>query len=121
MWIVDIKLIFTISGPKKLIEKKRLPGAGRHLIDADMDSVVFKWIISQREKKIRVTRRMIIAKAKEIHQYHVTSGKWEKDIGFEITIGWLQKFMARHNISCRIPTTVCQKPPASYEQQIVII
>lgn len=82
-WL-GLKLFSQFSGPKKIILKKHLPGAGRHLIDADMDSLVFKWIICQREKKIRVTWRMIIAKAKEIHQFHVASGQLGKEMGIKV-------------------------------------
>lgn len=62
---------------------------------------------------------MIISKAKEIHQSHVAAGQYQKNVEFEASIGWLQKFMCRHNLSCRIATTVCQKPPEAYEKKIV--
>lgn len=72
------------------------------------------------QKKNRVTRRMIISKAKEIHQSHVAAGQYQKNVEFEASIGWLQKFMCRHNLSCRIATTVCQKPPEAYDKKIVL-
>uniref|UniRef100_A0A915CZK0 Uncharacterized protein n=1 Tax=Ditylenchus dipsaci TaxID=166011 RepID=A0A915CZK0_9BILA len=35
------------------------------------------------------------------------------------SIGWLGKFMERHNFRARMQTTVCQKPPLEYEQALV--
>lgn len=33
--------------------------------------------------------------------------------------GWLDKFLNRHGLSNRKPTTVCQKPPSDYAQKLV--
>uniref|UniRef100_A0A915EQB3 HTH CENPB-type domain-containing protein n=1 Tax=Ditylenchus dipsaci TaxID=166011 RepID=A0A915EQB3_9BILA len=37
----------------------------------------------------------------------------------EASRGWLERFLVHHNFRIRAPTTVCQKPPSNYVQQIV--
>lgn len=33
--------------------------------------------------------------------------------------GWLNKFLLRHHLSNRKPTTVCQKPPEEYAATVI--
>lgn len=47
--------------------KSRLPGAGRHLLNSNMDEQIYLWFNDLRKKKLRVTRQMIQNKAKEFY------------------------------------------------------
>ncbi|EGT53384.1 hypothetical protein CAEBREN_03992 [Caenorhabditis brenneri] len=88
--------------------QKRLPGAGRPLKDAEFDRRMLEWIRKQRKEKKRVTRKVIQVQAKTM------STAFE----FKASNGWLEGFLRRHNLTTRRPTTVCQKPPADYVDQI---
>ena len=97
--------------------KSRLPGAGRHLLNSNMDEQIYLWFNDLRKKKLRVTRQMIQNKAKEF--YNQINILEEEKENFVASNGWLEKWLKRHNLSCRMQTTVCQKPPEFYEKEIV--
>ena len=83
----------------------------------DIDAELATWVKSEREKKLRISRRMIQTRALELFK------KKDKAAGssaeFQASIGWLEKFLYRHNFRLRRPTTVCQKAPDQYEKTIV--
>ena len=82
----------------------------------DIDAELAKWVKSEREKKLRISRRMIQAQAMELFKKKAAGSS---AVTFRASIGWLQKFLNRHNFRLRRPTTVCQKPPDQYEKTIV--
>lgn len=88
---------------------KRLQGAGRPLKDKDFDEKLINWVRQQRQKKLRVSRTMI---QKEALTFSV-------DKNFKASNGWLEKFLLRHNLVSRRPTTTCQKEPVEYAEKIV--
>uniref|UniRef100_A0A1I8AXZ5 HTH CENPB-type domain-containing protein n=1 Tax=Meloidogyne hapla TaxID=6305 RepID=A0A1I8AXZ5_MELHA len=72
--------------------KSRLPGAGRHLLNSNLDEEIFEWFNELRKKKQRVTRRMIQTKAKELYsQFNILEE--EKTI-FVASNGWVQTHKA---------------------------
>ena len=67
-----------------------------------MEAALFGWIMEMRSGNLRVSRRMITEKAKQLS----TSSS------FKASIGWLRRFMKRHALSLRRRTTISQKAPA---------
>jgi hypothetical protein len=63
----------------------------------------------------------IIVSKYQVSKYQVSKHQVSKhqSTEFKASIGWLQKFMDRHNFVAREPTTVCQKPPKEYEHALV--
>ena len=88
---------------------KRLQGAGRPLKDKDFDEKLINWVRQQRQKKLRVSRTMIQKEALTL----------SIDETFKASNGWLEKFLLRHNLVSRRPTTTCQKEPEEYVEKIV--
>lgn len=91
-----------------------MPGAGRKRISTILDSAVFDWILNQREKLLRVSRRSIQEKARELF---VTLEN-NPHANFRASNGWLQKFMVRHRLSLRRRTTLAQKDPDDLNKKI---
>jgi hypothetical protein len=75
-----LELILRIFSKKK----KRLAGGGRHLIDKDFDSEMAKWVRFQREKKIRVSRRLIQIEARKRHE-RTAGNEDEEDRLFQVS------------------------------------
>ena len=88
---------------------KRLQGAGRSLKDKDFDERLINWVREQRQKKLHVNRTMI---QKESLTLSI-------DENFKASNGWLEKFLLRHNLFSRRPTTTCQKETEEYAEKIV--
>ena len=103
---------------RKTSKAFRLNGAGRHLLNDDIDAELAAWVKSEREKKLRISRRMIQARALELFKKKEAGSSAET---FQASIGWLQKFLIRHNFRLRRPTTVCQKPPDQYEKILTLL
>lgn len=49
------------------VKRKRLDGAGRKPLDEEMEEELFQWIVKQRDRNLRVSRKMIVRKAKLGH------------------------------------------------------
>ena len=90
--------------------RKRLKGGGRKALDEEMEEQLFDWILEMRGRNLRVSRRMIQDKAREL----VTTME-----RFVASRGWLDLFMKRHGLSLRRKTTVCQSTPTDYIPKIV--
>ncbi|KAF7636014.1 HTH CENPB-type domain-containing protein, partial [Meloidogyne graminicola] len=91
---------------------KQLKGAGRHVKDEEFESELLAWINLKREGKQRVSRRSI-----QVQALKMTENNEENS--FKASRGWLEKFLIRHNLRARRPTTVCQKAPSCYEDVII--
>ena len=72
-------------------ERKRLKGGGRKVRDEEMEDSLFSWIAAMRGNNLRVSRRMLKAKALEYSSIE----------GFRASNGWLVKFMSRNGLSLR--------------------
>uniref|UniRef100_A0A915M057 HTH CENPB-type domain-containing protein n=1 Tax=Meloidogyne javanica TaxID=6303 RepID=A0A915M057_MELJA len=92
---------------------KRLRGGGRHMKYSQLDEELAIWVREKRSEKHRVSRRLIQQQALK---FFVPT---EEEPDFKASIGWLQKFMKRHNFRVRVPTTVCQKEPEQYVNVLV--
>ena len=73
------------------------------MTDTEIEESVLEWIFDRRGKALRVSRKMIILKAKSLQDE-----KCQRDEGDTILLysrGWLEKFMNRNGLSLRCQTT----------------
>lgn len=85
------------------------------MLDKDLDLLLAAWIRERRTLKHKVSRKMIMDKAKKLHRPIFGTPQEE----FKASTGWLERFLVRHKFSSRAPTSRCQKPPAEYAQKLV--
>ena len=97
------------SSSCSISSSKQLQGARRPLKDKDFDEKLINWVRQQRQKKLPVSRTMIRREALTL----------SIDENFKASNGWLEKFLLRHNLVSRCPTTTCQKEPEEYAEKIV--
>ncbi|KAH7680077.1 pogo transposable element with KRAB domain-like protein, partial [Aphelenchoides avenae] len=93
------------SSKKKNKKGKCLPGGGRKVKLKQLDTDVAEWLLQARKRTLPVTRKLITQEAAKKLQ----------------TRGWLTKFMQRHKLTLRKPTSVAQKAPADYEDKIASV
>ena len=98
--------------------KKRLEGAGRKVTDVDVEEKLLDWIHERRENKLRVSRKLIMRKAKMFFDESVGDDECAK-VAFVASRGWLEKFMKRNCLSLRQRTTTAQKDPAFLINKLV--
>ena len=94
---------------------KTLDGCGRKPLAPEMEETLFQWIIDRRSNKLRVSRIMIMKKAKILYDEMLD----HEASKFEATRGWLEKFMKHHGLSLRQRTSVAQKDPDQLINRIV--
>ncbi len=87
-------------------KRARLSGGGRKKVSQELESTLTQWIHHMRGRNLRVSRKMICVKAKELY-----AGVGDRRDGevFRATRGWLSRFLRRNNFSLRRRTTVAQK------------
>ena len=90
-------------------KRKRLAGAGRKPFDLDIEEVLLEWVHGRRSNGLRVSRKMIKSKARFL--YKEKYKEMELPPTFTASIGWVQKFMTRHELCIRRKTTESQKDP----------
>ncbi|KAK0134673.1 TBC1 domain family member 13 [Merluccius polli] len=95
-------------------KRARLRGGGRK--NEELELQVCEWIHSMRARHLRVSRKMIRKKAKEIHA--TVSDSADVDV-FAASAGWLDKFLQRNNLSVRRRTTVAQKDARHFTGKLV--
>lgn len=100
-WCKQNESLIQLKKKRGMLKGKHLKGVGRKVIDKEMEESLFSWIALMRGSNLRVSRRMIKAKALELSNTE----------GFKASNGWLMKFMlachyvARHqyaNLSLKI-------------------
>ena len=96
----------------------RLDGGGRKVTDVELEEEVLNWIHERRANMLRVSRKLIMFKAKAIYDEKCGNNEALKD-GFIASNGWLVKFMHRNNLSLRRRTTVAQKDPSHLTGKLV--
>uniref|UniRef100_A0A3B3BNU9 HTH CENPB-type domain-containing protein n=1 Tax=Oryzias melastigma TaxID=30732 RepID=A0A3B3BNU9_ORYME len=94
---------------RKVAEKgpasKRLTGGGAKKASDELEELLLTWIVEQRRKGARVSRKMIRTKAKRIFDTEIDDSSKRKET-FTASAGRLDKFMKRHHLSLRRKTTV---------------
>ena len=85
----------------------RLDGGGRKLTDIELEDLL-RWIQQRPSNMIRVSRKLIMFKAKSIYD-EKCGDDVELKPGFAASNGWLTKFMKRNNLSMRRRIAIAQK------------
>lgn len=93
---------------------KRLHGGGRAPENEVMERELVIWIRSLRERSLRVSRRMIKDRAKELFRRNHDDDQHT----FSASNGWLFRFLRRHSFSLRRRTTISQKLPEDIKQKV---
>ena len=90
----------------------RLEGGGRKITNLDLEEAVLNWIHERRANMLRVSRKLIMRKAKAIH---------DESVGNDpvASRGWLEKFMKRNCLSLRRKTTTARKDPSHMIDKLV--
>ena len=83
---------------------KQLPGSGRRPLPEDLEELVYQWIVSKRLQKQRVTRKGIQQKSVELYNSTIKG-----ELEFQVSNGWLEKFMSHCSLSLRRKTTQSQR------------
>ena len=107
-WRKKKEQILEVSRQIKAKERKGLDGTGRKPLCEEMDERVLEWITERRSKNLRVSRIMIMKKAKIIYDELEIP---EKSANFKATHGWMDRFMRRNGLSLRRRTSTVQKYP----------
>ena len=94
-WISNID---EISAKKST--RKRLDGGGRKPVIVEIEEKLLEWIHEKRSKMLHVSRKMIQIKAKAMFD-DKTDDPAVKET-FLASNSWIQKFMKRHHLSCRL-------------------
>ena len=90
-------------------KKKRLPGGGRKAVFSDaLEEELLEWIGALRRQHLQVTCTAIQRKAIVIYESR-NLREDEADTPFEVSRGWLQKFLKRQEFTIRCRTTVSQR------------
>ena len=101
-------------------KRKKLRGAGRKPMSATMEDQLFDWISEMREKRCRVSRKMVRNKAMELSRQdeQVRADVEATESSFVASNGWLNRFFKRHSLTLRRKTTQGQKIPLHYMQKL---
>ncbi|KAM4625025.1 uncharacterized protein ACJ7VT_003510 [Polymixia lowei] len=101
--------------PEEDCKRARLRGGGRKKTSQEMELALCEWIHGMRAQHIRVSRKMIRAKAKEIYAT-VSDSNGEY---FVASPGWLDRFLNRNDFSARRRTTLAQKDARHFTEKLV--
>ena len=96
----------------------RVDGGGRKLAHVELEEEVLSWIQQRRSNMLRVSRKLIIFKAKSIYNKKCGDNE-ELNAGFVANNGWLTKFTKRNNLSMRRRTTIAQRDPSYLTTKLV--
>ena len=96
----------------------RVDGGERKLTDVELEEKVLSWIQQRRSNMLRVSRKLIMFKAKSIYNEKCGDNE-ELKAGFIANNGWLTKFMKRNKLSMRRRTTIAQKDPSHLTTKLV--
>lgn len=100
-------------------QRKKVEGSGRKPMSSTMEEILLNWIEDMRSKRLRVTRNMILIKARELFE---RNDKVKEEAGIEFfagSIGWLSRFFKRNGITLRRRTTLAQKMPEMIAPKLV--
>ena len=94
-WINNLEKIST-----KKSTRKRLDGGGRKPMIVEIEENLLEWIYERRSKMLHVSRKMIRIKAKAMFDEKTDDPAVKES--FVASSGWIQNFMKRHHLSCRL-------------------
>lgn len=97
------------TGKHQKIKKFRLEGGGRKVLDENMESVLYEWIINRRCQSLRVTRETIKEKALKLSTNQT----------FKSSDGWVTNFMKRFGLVYRQKTHQSQHLPEHLVPKLV--
>ena len=80
--------------------QKRLSGGGCKPKDVGLEKELMEWITQRRTAKLRVSRKLIMFKARRLHEERVGEDAADKNV-FVASRGWLMNFMRRFGLSLR--------------------
>ena len=98
--------------------RKRIDGGGKKPKDVNLEENLMEWVSQRRENKLRVSRKLIMFKARALHKERVGEDSVEKNV-FVASRGWLENFMRRYGLSLRRRTTTIQKDPEHLTDKLV--
>ena len=108
-------------------KRSRLEGAGAKLTNEEMERELAEWILSMRQKRLRVSRKMIQRQAlilfsdfcarKEAENLDTNTSTGKRS--FVASNGWLQKFLQRNDFTLRKRTTLSQKLPTDHAEKVI--
>ena len=94
-------------------KRKRLTGAGRRIQSDLLEEKLRAWIVEQRDRRLRVSRKNVQKMAQTL------SVELSLPTNFKASNGWLSKFLSRNQFVMRSRTTICQKVPADHQTKLV--
>ena len=115
-WRQNKDAIVELCAKPKGSKKEKLEGGGRKPMDEGMEEELFEWIQGRRSRGLRVSRTLIMRKAKYIYDERCDAS--ERDL-FVASRGWLEKFMRQNRLSLRRRTTVAQHDPARVIDKLI--
>ena len=87
---------------------KRLEGGGMKPMDVQLENQLVEWIYGRRSNGLRVSRKLIMVKAKSLHDESSDADESEK---FVASTGWLDNFIRRNGLSLEDE----QQPPSKIQ------
>ena len=117
-WRAKMEDIKARVADKGGLKRRRLDGGGRKLTNDDLEEEVLIWIMDRRSAMLRVSRKLIMKKAKIIHDKSTDDPAVKES--FVASRGWLEKFMKRNGLSLRRRTTTAQKNPSCMVDKLVM-
>ena len=91
-WRTKINALADVTQKQGGTKRERLEGGGRKLTDNDLETDLLEWIHERRANMLRVSRKLIMRKAKAIHD-EASDGDLSIQGSFVASRGWLDKFM----------------------------
>ncbi|KAH7710038.1 pogo transposable element with KRAB domain-like protein [Aphelenchoides avenae] len=87
---------------------------GRPVKLKEFDTGLAEWIKERRAQKQKITYALIMREA-ALRLRKIPSGT----TSLKLSIGWRQRFLHRHRLTLRKPTSVAQRAPADYAEKII--
>ena len=97
---------------------KRLEGGGRKAFNIILEENLLEWIYDRHSKGLRVSRKLIMKKAKIMYNERCKESDEYEDL-FIASTGWLRRFMNRYGLLLRRKTTISQHDHQNLIDKIV--
>lgn len=101
-------------------KRKRCDGGGRKPFNEQLEEMVLEWVYDRRYKGLRVSRKLIMKKAKVMYDEMIKNEPThDEENEFLASTGWLKRFMQRNGLSLRRKTSIAQKDPDKLIDKLV--